>query len=54
MLHPLVLCNLAFEPDLVGALVELLDPSVLKFSLSAGDRGEEERHREGMNRPVVL
>ena len=36
MLHPLMLSDLAFESNLVGALVEFLDLSMLKFSLFRG------------------
>lgn len=38
MFDSLVLCNLPFEPNLVGALVELFNTSVLELSLIGGWR----------------
>ena len=36
VLHSFVFCNLALKPDLICTLVELLDPSMLKFALFSG------------------
>jgi hypothetical protein len=50
LFHPLVFCDLAFKPHLVGALVEPLDSPVLELTLFKqvihGEEEEDEKEQE--------